>query len=275
MTGDRKYEFSFEKAHDHTLSDAFLQLSLFSEAESELANATDADVMLFSGGLDSLAGAIERLNAFPHRKLGLVSHKSNSTSTSIQNKLFDNLRQDYGERIIKYGFECRNKDMKTKEETQRTRMFLFSAIAYAICDRLKKDKLYVYENGVTSINIPIQVDTVNARASRTTHPKTIALLERFYRLFNAKFKIETPYRQNTKAEVVENSVHIKLKNTSRHRFHVALLVINRKAHHIAELVLSALTENLQCMLLVSMTKMIITKPTLSQRIIIMNCEIAF
>lgn len=203
MTGDRRYDFMFIKAQEQNLTDTIVQLSLFSEAESELVNAKDADVMLFSGGLDSLAGAIERLNENPNRKLCLVSHKSNNTSTSIQNKLTENLGQTYGDRIIKYGFECRNRHMKTKEETQRTRMFLFSAIAFAICNRLNKNELFIYENGVTSINVPIQVDTINARASRTTHPKTIGLLERFYRLLNPKFEIVTPYRANTKAEIVE------------------------------------------------------------------------
>ncbi|HCC35970.1 MAG TPA: hypothetical protein DEQ02_10260, partial [Ruminococcaceae bacterium] len=203
MTGDRRYDFTFVKEQNYNLTDTVFQLSLFNEAESELINAKDADVMLFSGGLDSLAGAIERLNENPTRKLCLVSHKSNNTSISIQNKLAESLDHAYGNRIIKYGFECRNKDMKTKEETQRTRMFLFSAIAFAICDRLHKNELFIYENGVTSINLPIQADTVNARASRTTHPKTIGLLEQFYRLLNPRFAIVTPYRDNTKAEIIE------------------------------------------------------------------------
>lgn len=212
MTGDRRYDFTFFKAQEQNLTDTIVQLSLFSETESELVNAKDADVMLFSGGLDSLAGTIERLNENPNRKLCLVSHKSNNTSTSIQNKLTENLGQTYGDRIIKYGFECRNRDMKTKEETQRTRMFLFSAIAFAICNRLNKNELFIYENGVTSINVPIQVDTINARASRTTHPKTIGLLERFYRLLNPKFEIVTPYRANTKAEIVEKFRTYRAKN---------------------------------------------------------------
>jgi 7-cyano-7-deazaguanine synthase in queuosine biosynthesis len=198
MTGDRRYDFTFFEAQE-----PIVQLSLFSKAESELVNAKDADVMLFSGGLDSLAGAIERLNQNPNRKLCFVSHESSPTSKSIQNKLTENLGQTYGDRIIRYRFECRNKDMKTKEETQRTRMFLFSAIAFAICDRLNKSEMFIYENGVTSINLPIQIDTINARASRTTHPKTIGLLERFYRLLNPRFEIVTPYRANTKAEIVE------------------------------------------------------------------------
>ena len=92
-------------------------------------------------------------------------------------------------------------------------MFLFSAIAFAICNRLNKNELLIYENGVTSINIPIQVDTVNARASRTTHPKTLGLFERFYRRINANFKITTPYRANTKSEIVE-----KLRSYQAERF---------------------------------------------------------
>lgn len=205
MTGDRKYEFTFVKSNIRAVSLEDPQLKLFSDAESEVLNATDADVMLFSGGLDSLAGAVERLNIYPDKKLCLVSHKSATVPLSIRNKLVDGedgLRQTYGNRIIKYDFECRNKGMKTREETQRTRMFLFSAIAFAICNRLNKNELYIYENGVTSINIPLQVDAINARASRTTHPKTIGLLEQFYKLLNPEFSIKTPYQSNTKAEIV-------------------------------------------------------------------------
>jgi len=203
MTGDRRYDFAFRETQEQDQKATIVQLSLFSEAESDLINAKDADVMLFSGGLDSLAGAIEHLNENPNRKLCLVSHKSNNTSTSIRSKLTENLKQIYGDHIISYEFECHNRDMKTREETQRTRMFLFSAIAFAICNRLNKNALYIYENGVTSINIPIQVDAINARSSRTTHPKTIRLLERFYRLLNPEFEIVTPYKTNTKADIVE------------------------------------------------------------------------
>ena len=262
MTGDRRYSFEFIKSQDQILPNTFHQLALFSEAESDLINAIDADVMLFSGGLDSLAGAIERINENPNRKICLVSHKSNNVTTRIRNKLVENLMQDYCDRIITYSFECRNVDMKTKEETQRTRMFLYSAIAFAICERLNKNELFIYENGVTSINIPTQADAVNARASRTTHPKTIGLLERFYRLLNPNFKIVTPYRINTKAEIVE-----KFRIYSAEKFipssgHVVPLGTNRKVHRIAAIVRSALTANSRCTLLNSMKKMIVMRQTL-------------
>ena len=146
--------------------------------------------MLFSGGLDSLAGAIERLNDFGSRKLCLVTHKSNKVVSHTQDALVKHLVSRYGNRIIRYGFECHNKKgAPGKEETQRTRIFLFTAIAFAICQCYEKKELYIYENGMTSLNLPKQADVFNARASRTTHPKTIGLLQKFYKLFEPTFII--------------------------------------------------------------------------------------
>jgi 7-cyano-7-deazaguanine synthase in queuosine biosynthesis len=203
MTGDRKYEFDFIKSEIDTLPVKGLQLSLFNMIESEIATATDADIMLFSGGLDSLAGAIERLNENPERKICLVSHRASSNTKSIQNKLINNLKQIYEDRILKYGFECQIKKIDTNDETQRTRMFLFSSIAFAICYRVQKNELFVYENGITSMNLPLQTDVINSRASRTTHPKTLYLLENFFKLINPNFEIITPYKKFIKSDIIE------------------------------------------------------------------------
>jgi len=81
-------------------------------------------------------------------------------------------------------------------------MFLFSAIAYAICSCFGKRQFYVHENGITSINLPGQGDVINARTSRTTHPKTIGLIERFLRFFDSDFDILTPYCLKTKEDVI-------------------------------------------------------------------------
>ena len=89
------------------------------------------------------------------------------------------------------------------EETQRTRMFLFSAIAFAICQSFGKHSFLIYENGVTSLNFSVQTDVINARASRTTHPKTLGLLKKFYRLFDESFDIVAPYCRKTKEDIVK------------------------------------------------------------------------
>lgn len=203
MTGDRTYEFVFSKAEKgHLEKKKYQQLSLFSEEAYKVTEANDYDVMLFSGGLDSLAGLIEELD-IKKRNVITVSHKSNNTVIHLQKNLIEKLNQDYNKRILPYGFSCHNKGRASLEETQRTRMFLFSAIAFAICQCFDKHQFFVYENGVTSLNFSVQTDVINGRASRTTHPKTLGLLCRFYKLFDASFEIIAPYYRKTKEDIVK------------------------------------------------------------------------
>ena len=203
MTGDRQYAFIFEESNHALLENERDQQSLFDTEYVTLEDAQKTDVMLFSGGLDSLAGAIERLNTSDHT-LCLVTHKSQKVASHIQEVLIDHLVRRYGQRIIRYGFECHNKKgTPSIEETQRTRMFLFTAIAFAICSCYKKEEFFIYENGMTSLNFPKQLDVFNARASRTTHPKTVGLLQEFYRLFDSGFSIRTPYYKETKEDVLK------------------------------------------------------------------------
>lgn len=203
MTGDRAFDFNFDEAEiGHFEEKKYQQLSFFSEEKHKVANADDYDVMLFSGGLDSLAGVLEELLS-NNRKVITVSHKSNNTVVHLQKELIDRLNQDYNGRVLPYGFSCHNKGVASVEETQRTRMFLFSAIAFAICQCFDKHSFFVYENGVTSLNFSVQTDVINARASRTTHPKTLGLLKRFYQLFDKSFDIVAPYYRKTKEDIVK------------------------------------------------------------------------
>jgi len=207
MTGDRKYNFVFEKSKlGHLPKSELKQLSLFGDEVEQIEGTDGDDVLLFSGGLDSLAGAIERLNTLPDNKLIVVSHKANNTVTHTQKQLVEHLKRCYENRVFSYGFECHNKKTQVKknnakEETQRTRMFLYSSIAFAICNCADKHSFYVYENGITSINLPTQTDVVNARASRTTHPKTLGLMKKVFRFFDDGFDIIAPYYNKTKEDV--------------------------------------------------------------------------
>lgn len=203
MTGDRSYEFDFSKAEKgHLKEKKYQQLSLFSEESYKVSDIDEYDVALFSGGLDSLAGILEKL-VEENRRIITVSHKSSNTVTHLQNRIIEKLNQDYDGRVLPYGFTCHNKRIASIEETQRTRMFLFSAIAFAICQCFNKHNFYVFENGVTSLNFSVQTDVINARASRTTHPKTLGLLKKFYRLLDGSFEIITPYYRKTKEEIIK------------------------------------------------------------------------
>jgi hypothetical protein len=204
MTGDRKYVFNFYK-YEHPQNFFDNQIPTLFNSEDLAGNKSEnIEIMIFSGGLDSLAGAIEFLNKNPQKTLCLVSHKSSKGTIHTQATLVSYLKKRYGNRIKYYGFGCHyTKVAKSDEETQRTRMFLFSAIAYSTCSVFGLDGFLIYENGVTSINLSKQADVINARASRTTHPKTMALLKNFYMLFNEKIQLKTPFMYSTKTDVMQ------------------------------------------------------------------------
>ena len=202
MTGDAEFSFSFEGGH------ATPPTSLFDREDFEHPTALkDTEVTLFSGGLDSLSGAM-RILAQTDRSLVLVSHHGQPGVKGVQKGLAKALRIRYPYRVHHYGFTCTFRRVRAAEETQRSRSFLYTSIGFAICQALGSKALTVYENGVTSLNLRRREDLANARASRTTHPKSIADLERFFRLVadDAPIKIATPFLWQTKRDVVETLV---------------------------------------------------------------------
>ena len=202
MTGDTEFSFSFEGGH------ATPPTSLFDHEDlAQPVGPKDAEVSLFSGGLDSLSG-VTRTLARTDRSLVLVSHHGQPGVKGVQKRLAKALEDRHPGRVHHYGFKCTFTGVRAVEETQRSRSFLYTTIGFAICQALQSRALTVYENGVTSLNLRRREDLANARASRTTHPRSIADLQRFFRLVadNSDFKIATPFLWKTKRAVVETLV---------------------------------------------------------------------
>ena len=133
-----------------------------------------------------------------------MSHLSGQPGTTrTQNQLFKALNRDYPNRVKHYKFRCSlNSPIRASEETQRVRTFLYTSIAYALAHALSLKTLFVYENGITSLNFPKRQDLMNARASRTTHPKTIALLQDlFTEIEETRVEIKTPFLWKTKTDL--------------------------------------------------------------------------
>ena len=199
VTGDREYRFDFQSGHSTSAT------SLFDREEFSIAGEKNVSIILFSGGLDSLAGALERLVNTDDR-VCLVSHQSFQPSIiRTQERLANTLRSRFPNRVDHYCFKCSLKGIRALEETQRSRSFLYTSIAFALAYAYKQDRFYVYENGVTSINFSRREDLANARASRTTHPKTIGLLQNLFSLFvDESVSIEIPFLWKTKTEIFES-----------------------------------------------------------------------
>ena len=196
MSGDRAFHFTFQEGHSTPSA------GLFDKKTFRIEPRDDAKVILFSGGLDSLGGIVERLE-HSSDELYLISHRSGQPSTAkTQDRLIARLLERYPNRIRYYQFKCGLNKTRAREETQRTRAFLYTAIAYALSHALFQKRIFVYENGITSINFAKGQDQINARASRTTHPKTIALLENLFSVINeSKINIVTPFLWKTKTDI--------------------------------------------------------------------------
>lgn len=198
MTGDREYTFEFLPGHSTPPT------SLFDREEFKIELRGPTSVVLFSGGLDSLAGVLDRLRSTTE-DICLISHQSGQPSTKrTQRRLVEALKLAYPGRIFHYAFECGLTHVRAAEETQRTRSFLFGSIAFALAHRLSQTQFFVYENGITSLNLLRRQDLINARASRTTHPKTLALMSLFLsEVHGGTVKVLNPFWQHTKTDVFQ------------------------------------------------------------------------
>lgn len=161
------------------------------------------EVMLFSGGLDSLAGAIHEVLAEQH-SVALVSHDSASKRKPVLSALANELSQIASPRVVRHiPVWAAKSDEVGAEYTQRTRSFLYASLAACVARLLGRDRIRFYENGVTSMNLPIAPQVVGSRATRTTHPQTIRAFGRFFSaLFDRTFRVESPFVWKTKTDIV-------------------------------------------------------------------------
>ena len=196
MTGDREYKFSFQPGHSTP------KTSLFDDEQFGVEDSEDLNVALFSGGLDSLAGVLNHLES-ASEKICLVSHQSQPGTVRTQQRLVAALRHRYPGRVFHYKFKCHLRGIRAVEETQRTRAFLYTSIAFAITQAYGQDCFNVYENGITGINFPRRSDLAEARASRTTHPRSIYHLKHFFSLLrDCQMKIDLPFLWKTKTDIL-------------------------------------------------------------------------
>jgi hypothetical protein len=164
-----------------------------------------SSLALFSGGLDSLIGAINILEqgATPL----LISHAGEGATSKTQHALFKNLKQYYQrpfDRLrIWMNFPnglVRNVD---SENTTRGRSFLFFAAGvFAGTGLHDAFTLRVPENGLIALNVPLDPLRLGALSTRTTHPFYMARWNDLLAALDVPGRIENPYWNRTKGEMV-------------------------------------------------------------------------
>jgi hypothetical protein len=195
---DDHFEFVFKKLAKPPPVDQYLDFG-----EPGDAGFQAEEVVLFSGGIDSLGGAVEEIFG-QQRSVALVSHRSSPKIDAKQQHLVEDLVTRSPSRPPFHVPVWINKEKALgKEYTQRTRSFLFASLGAIVARLFGLWRIRFYENGVVSINLPISPQVVGGRATRTTHPQVLnGFATLFSEIFEKPFAVENPFLWKTKAEVV-------------------------------------------------------------------------
>lgn len=192
-----EYHFEFEPFADPPGVHGYLALP------QERRGFQADEVMLFSGGLDSFAGAVEEIIGYG-KHVVLVSHEPSSFVARKQVMLVDALRRSERGRLLHISVAVNKNHEEGREYTQRSRSFLFASLAFVVATMFGRKRVRFYENGIVSLNLPIVEHVVGARATRTTHPQVLAGFgSLFSALSGSPIIIENPYFWKTKQEVIE------------------------------------------------------------------------
>lgn len=164
-------------------------------------DTTTADcVCLFSGGLDSLVGAIDCFKG--NRRPLLVSRASNKDG-KYQRSLRAFLPSGP---ILSVNDDPRADELQ--EGSTRTRSFLFLALAACAASAISAVKsgskipLVVPENGFIALNPPMTRRRYGALSTRTAHPHYLAGVQAIFDALGIPAALENPYYFMTKGEAL-------------------------------------------------------------------------
>lgn len=125
-------------------------------------------VLLFSGGIDSLGGAVQELSA--GRRIAMVSHKPAGHVAGLQKSLVKELVKRAsvsGNAPLPVSVWCNKKGLVEKDHTQRTRSFLYVTLGAVVARIFGLDAVDFFENGVVSINSPwLSMSSVHGQPGR-------------------------------------------------------------------------------------------------------------
>jgi len=159
-------------------------------------------VVLLSGGLDSLVGAID-----------LIANGKRPLAVSQVVRGDAEKQKQFAARIgsgLRHLPLNHNADLPHPESppSQRARSIAFLAYGVLVATTLAQHQrgstipLYVCENGFIGINPPLTGARIGSLSTRTTHPTFLALFQKLLDAAELRVRVETPYRLCTKGEML-------------------------------------------------------------------------
>jgi 7-cyano-7-deazaguanine synthase in queuosine biosynthesis len=160
-------------------------------------------VALLSGGLDSLVGVIDLAAA--GRKPFVISQ---TVRGDAEKQVAFATRIGGGLAHLQLNHNAHSPGVQ--ESSQRARSLVFIAFGVAAATSVQRYHqghsvpLYVCENGFIAINPPLTGGRLGSLSTRTAHPEYLARLQRILDAAELRVRIENPYAEKTKGEMLRD-----------------------------------------------------------------------
>lgn len=163
---------------------------------------------LFSGGLDSFAGAVYLIKQ--GRRPLFASHYV-SVIRGLQGHLIEAVEREFGQALHHFQYRVTSRRSKytrflfrSRESSHRARSFLFLSFAAVAAALHGFSDVYICENGVLSLNVPISDARKGSRSTRHAHPLYLLYFNQLINaLYERTFEVQNPFEFWTKREEVE------------------------------------------------------------------------
>lgn len=182
-------------------------LSRLALPSENLRIADPTCVCLFSGGLDSFIGAIDLLAAGEQPLL--VSHYWDGNASKHQGHCAEVIKRHFSCTYLHHvrarvGFPDDQVEGVAGENTLRGRSFLFFALATLAASAIGGAVVvHVPENGLISLNVPLDPLRMGALSTKTTHPYYMARFNELLVGIGINARLENKYRHQTKGQMVD------------------------------------------------------------------------
>jgi hypothetical protein len=169
--------------------------------EQEATAEQRDDVMLLSGGLDSMCGAVAafdsqstRLHLGHRDQTGAVVHSQEALATAL------------GEWDSSFTWQrLRLAPKVTNDHSTRTRSLLFMALAVAAASAASAPRVVVPENGFTSLNLAMLPSRGGALSTKSTHPWTFGQINALVTELGLGVVLANPYGTVTKGAMLRTA----------------------------------------------------------------------
>jgi 7-cyano-7-deazaguanine synthase in queuosine biosynthesis len=188
-------------------------------------------VLLFSGGADSLCGAIQSLAK--GERLLLMSHWDWAGHSAVQRRLARRLGKRYPDQITLHRIHLSRRRTQIgggafgDEPTRRTRSLLFLSLGLAEASVEPAAPLWVAENGYAALNPPLAGERRGALSTRTTHPLVLSRLRDAVRALGGRAGFENPFAFQTKGDMYAQAAATLGKDDAE-----SLLALSHSCSHV-------------------------------------------